>query len=183
MATFTLMSQFEDPSAQTSVDPYSDAYTQPVASSRDQEPNPHRSHSPSREQPASYNRPSTPPKRPAHAPIVSYRDAATLDCLSTYLSGSEPMSSAGYIWPEHPYDRTRSRRRVQSVRPCRESSHSLRSTRKSRRRPVRASFVNIASVQSARSRGFGFITMSSVEEAARCIEKLNGIVCHSPYPP
>lgn len=90
-ATFTLMSQFEDPSAHTSVDPYSDAYTQPVALSRDQEPNPRRSHSPSREHPASYNRPSTPPKRPAHAPIVSYRGAATLDCLSTYLSGSEPM--------------------------------------------------------------------------------------------
>ena len=67
------MSQFEDPSAQAPVDPYSDAYTQPVASSRDQEPNPRRSRSRSREPPASYNRPSTPPKRPAHAPIVSHR--------------------------------------------------------------------------------------------------------------
>lgn len=38
--------------------------------------------------------------------------------------------------------------------------------------------VEIASIQSARSRGFGFITMSTVDEAARCIEKLNGIVCY-----
>ncbi|KAL1411301.1 hypothetical protein Q8F55_002252 [Vanrija albida] len=29
-----------------------------------------------------------------------------------------------------------------------------------------------------RSRGFGFITMRSVEDAARCIEKLNGVVLH-----
>lgn len=77
------MSQFEDPSAQTSVDPYSDAYTQPVASSRDQEPNPRRSRSHSRERPASYNRASTPPKRPAHAPIVSHGGGSILDHLST----------------------------------------------------------------------------------------------------
>lgn len=70
------MSQFEDPSAQASVDPYSDAYTQPVAPPRDQEPNPRRSRSHSRERPASYNRTSTPPKRPVHAPIVSYRDTS-----------------------------------------------------------------------------------------------------------
>lgn len=82
-----LMSQFEDPSAQASVDPYSDAYTQPVASSRDQEPNSRRSRSHSRERPASYNRASTPPKRPAHAPIVSHREDAILDYLSTYLLG------------------------------------------------------------------------------------------------
>jgi len=75
------MSQFEDPSAQASVDPYSDAYTQPVAPSRDQELNPRRSRSHSRERPASYNRASTPPKRPAHAPIVSCRDGAALGSL------------------------------------------------------------------------------------------------------
>ena len=69
------MSQFEDPSGQASVDPYSDAYTQPVALSRDQELNPRRSRSHSRERPASFNRASTPPKRPAHAPIVSCRDS------------------------------------------------------------------------------------------------------------
>jgi hypothetical protein len=82
------MSQFEDPSAQASVDPYSDAYTQPVALSRDQEHNPLRSRSRSRERPASYNRASTPPKRPPHAPAVSNRGSFTFDCLSTYLSGS-----------------------------------------------------------------------------------------------
>ena len=36
--------------------------------------------------------------------------------------------------------------------------------------------TKIGCIQSARSRGFGFITMSSIEEAARCIEKLNGVV-------
>ena len=77
------MSQFEDPSAQAPVDPYSDAYTQPVASSRDQEPNSRRSRSHSHERPASYNPTSTPPKRPAHAPIVSRRDDVILDHLST----------------------------------------------------------------------------------------------------
>ena len=30
--------------------------------------------------------------------------------------------------------------------------------------------------QSDRSRGFGFITMSTVDEAARCIKELNGVV-------
>ena len=77
----TPMSQFEDPSAQASVDPYSDAYTQPVVPPRDQELNLRRSHSRSHERPASYNRPSTPPKRPAHAPIVSCRDGATFASL------------------------------------------------------------------------------------------------------
>lgn len=30
--------------------------------------------------------------------------------------------------------------------------------------------------QSDRSRGFGFIRMSNVEESARCIQELNGVV-------
>lgn len=33
-------------------------------------------------------------------------------------------------------------------------------------------------LQSERSRGFGFVTMRDEEEAARCIEKLNGIELH-----
>ena len=33
--------------------------------------------------------------------------------------------------------------------------------------------------QSDRSRGFGFIRMSTVEEATKCIAELNGIVCVS----
>ena len=33
-------------------------------------------------------------------------------------------------------------------------------------------------MQSDRSRGFGFITMRTVEDAARCVEKLNGVVVH-----
>ncbi|EIW70743.1 hypothetical protein TREMEDRAFT_28739 [Tremella mesenterica DSM 1558] len=32
--------------------------------------------------------------------------------------------------------------------------------------------------QSDRSRGFGFITMRTVEDAERCIEKLNGLMLH-----
>lgn len=36
-------------------------------------------------------------------------------------------------------------------------------------------------LQSDRSRGFGFITMSTVEEAGRCIKELNGVV--SLFPP
>jgi len=83
------MSQFEDPSAQASVDPYSDAYTQLVAPSRDQELNPRRSRSHSRERPAIYNRTSTPPKRPAHAPIVSYRHGS-ISGLFIYLSSRLP---------------------------------------------------------------------------------------------
>lgn len=31
-------------------------------------------------------------------------------------------------------------------------------------------------LQSDRSRGFGFITMRSVDDAQRCIDKLNGVV-------
>lgn len=31
--------------------------------------------------------------------------------------------------------------------------------------------------QSDRSRGFGFITMSTTDEAGRCIKELNGVVC------
>lgn len=31
-------------------------------------------------------------------------------------------------------------------------------------------------MQTGRSRGFGFIAMSAVEEATACIEKLNGVV-------
>lgn len=34
-------------------------------------------------------------------------------------------------------------------------------------------------LQSQRSRGFGFVTMRSVEDAQRCIEALNGIVSFS----
>ena len=90
-----LMSQFEDPSGQASVDPYSDAYTQPVAQSRDQEINPRRSRSRSRERPASYNRASTPPKRPSHAPIVSYGDSSILDCLSSYSQAPNPCNVLG----------------------------------------------------------------------------------------
>jgi transformer-2 protein len=33
-------------------------------------------------------------------------------------------------------------------------------------------------VQTDRSRGFGFITMRSTEDAQRCIEKLNGMMLH-----
>lgn len=32
--------------------------------------------------------------------------------------------------------------------------------------------------QTDRSRGFGFITMRSIEDAGRCIEKLNGMMLH-----
>ena len=32
-----------------------------------------------------------------------------------------------------------------------------------------------------RSRGFGFITMSTVDEASRCIKELNGVVCIDAY--
>jgi RNA recognition motif-containing protein len=30
--------------------------------------------------------------------------------------------------------------------------------------------------QSGRSRGFGFITMATVDDAARCIKEMNGVV-------
>lgn len=33
-------------------------------------------------------------------------------------------------------------------------------------------------MQTDRSRGFGFITMRSIEDATRCIEKLNGLNLH-----
>ena len=36
-------------------------------------------------------------------------------------------------------------------------------------------------LQSDRSRGFGFITMSTVDEASRCIKELNGVVCIDAY--
>ena len=34
-------------------------------------------------------------------------------------------------------------------------------------------------LQSDRSRGFGFIKLGSVEDATRCVQELNGIVCSS----
>ncbi len=42
-----------------------------------------------------------------------------------------------------------------------------------------ASLLILHLQQSDRSRGFGFITMSTVEEAGRCIKELNGVVCTS----
>ena len=36
--------------------------------------------------------------------------------------------------------------------------------------------LNLTCYQSDRSRGFGFIRMSTVEEATKCIAELNGIV-------
>lgn len=38
-------------------------------------------------------------------------------------------------------------------------------------------------LQSDRSRGFGFIRMSTVEEATKCIEELNGVVSFPPFYP
>lgn len=43
-------------------------------------------------------------------------------------------------------------------------------------RPPSIDSLTVSILQTGRSRGFGFIKMSAVDEAAACIEKLNGIV-------
>ena len=43
--------------------------------------------------------------------------------------------------------------------------------------PLFAPCLSNLSQQSDRSRGFGFIKMATVEDATRCIQELNGIVC------
>ena len=36
---------------------------------------------------------------------------------------------------------------------------------------------NVDILQSDRSRGFGFIKLATVEDATRCIQEMNGVVC------
>jgi RNA recognition motif-containing protein len=54
-----------------------------------------------------------------------------------------------------------------------KSSKTLQAANQSRNAKTQAD-----PAQTDRSRGFGFITMRSVEDAGRCIEKLNGMMLH-----
>jgi len=123
-----------------SMDPYSDAYTQPSHPAepvKEKDPSPRRSRSRSPTRSPSFRH--SPPRHKRSGQIApnpsSVLGVFGLSIRSTERDLDDEFSRYG---------------RVEKV-------------------------IIVYDQRSGRSRGFGFITMSTVDEAARCIEKLNGI--------
>ncbi|KAI0075399.1 RNA-binding domain-containing protein [Panus rudis PR-1116 ss-1] len=152
-------------------DPYTEAYNEPPpastapAAEREAPPPPRprsRSRSPARGDRASSYRRSPPPapaaRRPPNAPVVSLSCNSSPLCHSAYLAKQAPNPSnvlgvfgLSIRTTERDLDDEFSRfGRVEKV-------------------------VIVYDQRSDRSRGFGFITMSTVDEATRCIKELNGV--------
>ncbi|KAG0700046.1 hypothetical protein DFH29DRAFT_983215 [Suillus ampliporus] len=156
--------------AAPSVDPYSDAYNAPApaaaSETRDRDAPPARGRSRSRSpgaRSAGYRSPvqkrrSPAPKRPTHAPIVRSTCSPLMFWQSAYGAKKAPNPSQvlGVFGL--------------SIR-TQERDLDEEFTRFGRVEKV----TIVYDQRSDRSRGFGFIRMSSTEEATRCIQELNGI--------
>ena len=133
-----------------------------------------RSRSRSAENDPTFRRSPPAPGRPSHAPIVCYNSPTYFAVANVFIKAPNPSSVLGIFGlsirtTERDLDDEFGRfGRVDKVvivydqRVCATlfASHALSD-----------------GLQSGRSRGFGFITMATVDDAARCIKEMNGVVC------